>query len=96
MSVRSPHLGGLVIREAIKRAKIDPKIINDVRFGSCVEDHDALNVARICALLGGVPDNVPAVTINRVCCSAMDAVQSGALQIQSGASDVVVAGASSQ
>ena len=61
-----------VMKEAIKRAGINPAIIDDVRFGCCMEPEDALNVTRIAALLAGIPDTVTAVTVNRVwedrCC----------------------------
>jgi acetyl-CoA C-acetyltransferase len=85
-------LGSVVIREAVKRAGIDPAIIDDVRMGSCMEHPDALNVARIVALKGGIPNTVPAVTINRVCISGMEAVLSGAAMIQAGVADVILGG----
>jgi acetyl-CoA C-acetyltransferase len=80
------------MQEAIKRAGIDPASIDDVRFGCCVEPADALNVSRVAALLAGIPDSVPAVTINRVCISGMEAVISGMAMIQSGMADVILAG----
>ena len=70
-------IASTVMKEAIQRAGIDPAMIDDVRFGSCVEHEDILNVARVSALLAGIPDSVPAVTINRVCISGMEAVISG-------------------
>ncbi|MFX1369038.1 MAG: thiolase family protein [Promethearchaeota archaeon] len=90
--LQAPELAAQVITAAVDRAKIDPAIIGDVRFGNCFEPPKALNVARISALLGGIPWTVPAVTINRVCTSAMEALISGALQIQTGFTDVVLAG----
>jgi len=80
------------MKDAVKRAKIDPKLIGDVKFGCCMEDVEGLNIARVAALLAGIPDSVPAATINRVCCSAMDAVHSGVFQIQAGQVDCVLAG----
>jgi acetyl-CoA C-acetyltransferase len=80
------------MKEAIKRAGIDPAIIDDVRFGCCMEPADALNVTRVCALLAGIPDSVTAVTINRVCISGMEAVISGMAMIQAGMADVILAG----
>ena len=91
-SLRGPELGKIVMKEAIKRAQIDPKDIGDVRFGCCLEDYDALNIARISALLAEVPETVPAITINRVCTSSMDAVMSGAMMIQNGFIDVALCG----
>lgn len=87
-----PTLAGTVMKEAVKRAKIDPAIIDDVRFGCCIEHHDTLNVTRIAALLAGIPDLVPAVTINRVCISGMEAIISGAAMIQANMADVILAG----
>jgi len=52
-----------------KKGRIEPGMIDDVRFGCCLEPGDSLNVARIGALLAGIPDSVTAVTINRVCTS---------------------------
>jgi acetyl-CoA C-acetyltransferase len=67
-------------------------MIDDVRFGCCLEPADSLNVARVSALMAGIPDSVPAVTINRVCISGMEAVISGMAMIQSGMADVILAG----
>ena len=90
--LQAPELGGQVIKAAVERAGIDPAIIGDLRFGNCFEPPKALNVARISALVGGIPWTVPAVTINRVCTSAMEAIISGALQIETGFTDVILAG----
>jgi acetyl-CoA C-acetyltransferase len=85
-------LAGTVMKEAVRRANVDPAIIDDVRFGCCLEHHDTLNVARVAALLAGIPDAVPAVTINRVCISGMEAVISGTAMIQADMADVIIAG----
>jgi len=90
--LRGPELAKIVMKEAIKRAKIEAKEIGDVRFGCCLEDYDALNIARVAALMAGIPESVPAVTINRVCTSAMEAVMSGAMMIQTGFIDVALCG----
>lgn len=85
-------VASVVMKEAVKRAGIDPGLINDVRFGCCVDHHDHLNVARIGALLAGIPETVNAVTINRACISAMEAVISGAAMIKAGFADIILAG----
>ncbi len=85
-------IGSVAMKEAVKRAGIDPVLIDDVRFGSCLEPTDALNVARICALMAGIPESVTAVTINRVCISGMEAVISGMAMIQAGMADVILGG----
>jgi acetyl-CoA C-acetyltransferase len=94
-SLKDVNIGVLAstpLKEAIKRAGIDPAIIDDVRMGSCLEHPNALNVARVGALLAGIPNSVPAVTVNRVCISGMEAVLSGAAMIQAGVADVILAG----
>jgi acetyl-CoA C-acetyltransferase len=85
-------IGSVTMKEAIRRAGIDPAIIDDVRYGCCMEPADALNVTRVSALLAGIPESVTAVTINRVCISGMEAVISGMAMIQAGMADVILAG----
>ena len=73
-SLRDSHaatIAAVTMKEALQRAGLDPTCIDDVRFGCCLEPVDTLNVARIAALLAGIPDTATAVTINRVCVSAM-------------------------
>ena len=85
-------IAGKTMKAAVERAGIDPAVIDDVRYGCCMEPVDTLNVTRIAALLAGIPDSVPAVTINRVCISGMEAVLSGMAMIQAGMADVILAG----
>lgn len=85
-------LGSVVMKEAVKRAGIDPALIDDVRFGCCMEPTDTLNVTRIAALMAGIPETVTAVTVNRVCISGMEAVVSGMAMIQAGMADIILAG----
>jgi acetyl-CoA C-acetyltransferase len=85
-------LGSAVMKEAVRRAGIEPGMIDDERFGCCVEPVDALNVARISALMAGIPDTVTAVTVNRVCISGMEAVLSGMAMIRAGMADIILAG----
>jgi acetyl-CoA C-acetyltransferase len=80
------------MKGAIDRIGIDPAMIDDVRFGCCMEPVDTLNVTRVAALLAGVPETVTAVTINRVCISGMEATISGAAMIQAGMADIILAG----
>jgi acetyl-CoA C-acetyltransferase len=85
-------LGSIVMKEAVKRAGVDPATIDDVRFGCCMEPADTLNVSRVAALLAGIPESTTAVTINRVCISGMEAVLSGMAMIQSEMADIILAG----
>ena len=85
-------LGSVVMKEAVARAGIEAGLIDDVRFGCCMEPEDALNVTRIAALMAGIPETVTAVTVNRVCISGMEAVVSGMAMIQAGMAEVILAG----
>ena len=85
-------IGSAVMKEAVKRAGISPELINDVRFGCCLEPYNALNITRVAAIDAGIPTTSTAVTINRVCISGMEAVISGMAMIQAGLVDVVLAG----
>jgi acetyl-CoA C-acetyltransferase len=86
------YLASVVMKEAVTRAGLDPSNIDDIRFGCCMEHHDTLNVSRVGMLMAGLPETIPAVTINRVCISGMEAVISGAAMIQAEMADVVLAG----
>jgi acetyl-CoA C-acetyltransferase len=86
------HMAAAVMQAAIQRAGIDAGIVDDVRFGCCMEPSDALNITRVAALLAGIPAHVPAATLNRVCISGMEAVVSGMAMIQAGLAEVVLAG----
>ncbi|MFO7644986.1 MAG: acetyl-CoA C-acyltransferase [Desulfosarcina sp.] len=85
-------IASVTMQEAVRRAGIEPAVIDDVRYGCCMEPADALNVTRVSALLAGIPATVTAVTINRVCISGMEAVLSGMAMIQAGMADVILAG----
>ena len=86
------HLAAAVMKAALQRAQIEPSMVDDVRFGCCMEPADSLNVARVGALLAGIPDTVTAATINRVCISGMETVISGMAMIQAGMADIILAG----
>jgi len=90
--VNGATIAAATMKEAVRRAGIDSALISDVRYGCCLEPTDALNVTRTAALLAGIPDTVPAVTINRVCISGMEAVLSGMAMIQAGLVEIVLAG----
>ena len=85
-------IASVAMKEAIKRADMDAGCIDDIRFGCCMEPVDTLNVTRIAALLSGIPDTVPAVTVNRVCISGMEATLSGMAMIQAGMAEIILSG----
>ncbi|MCF8108625.1 MAG: acetyl-CoA C-acyltransferase [Desulfohalobiaceae bacterium] len=86
------ELAATTMREAVTRAGVRFSDIDDVRYGCCLEHHDTLNVSRVGALMAGIPETIPAVTINRVCISGMEAVLSGMAMIQAGMAEVILAG----
>jgi acetyl-CoA C-acetyltransferase len=90
--LHAAKIASVAMQAAVKRAGIDPAVIDDVRFGCCLEPVDTMNVTRIAALLAGIPDTVTAATINRVCISGMEATISGMAMIQAGMAEVVLSG----
>jgi len=86
------HLAATVIREALGRAGVDPGAVDDVRLGCCFEPYQTKSVARSAAIEAGVPVTATAVSVDRVCVSAMEAVISGMAMIRTGLADVVVGG----
>src|SRR5512134_4146125 len=91
---RPDDLGALAIQGAVGRvANLDPARVDDVIFGCAMpEGEQGMNVARICALSAGLPDSVPAVTINRFCSSGLQSIAMAAERILAGFADIVVAG----
>ena len=92
-TVRPDDLAALVLQAAIARAGVDPESIDEVILG-CVNQagEDNRNVARMAALLAGLPVAVPAVTVNRLCASGLTAITMAAQSIRNGDADLVVAG----
>jgi len=91
-SVPAPRLGATVVAEAMRRAGIKPEDVNEVIMGNVVGAGLGQNPARQASIFGGVPDSVPALTINKVCGSGLKAVVLGAQAIKCGDAEVVVAG----
>jgi len=90
--MHASSISSIAMKAAIERAGIDAGEIDDVRFGCCLNPTDAMNVTRIGALLAGIPDSVPAATVNRVCISGMEATLSGAAMIKAGDADIILSG----
>jgi acetyl-CoA C-acetyltransferase len=88
----APQLGALVVAEAIRRAAIDPEIVDECIMGNVVSAGLGQNPARQAALHGGLPDHVAALTINKVCGSGLKAVMLADQGIRVGDIDVAVAG----
>jgi 3-oxoadipyl-CoA thiolase len=91
--VRPDDLAALVIREAVERAGLDPAEVEDVYFGAANQaGEDNRNVARMGALLAGLPQEVAGVTVNRLCASGLSAVVGAAHAIRAGDGELFVAG----
>jgi acetyl-CoA C-acetyltransferase len=90
--ITAPQLGSLVVAEAVRRAGIDPVIVDECIMGNVVSAGLGQNPARQAALRGGLPDHVGALTINKVCGSGLKAVMLAAQGIAVGDIDVAVAG----
>jgi len=86
------ELGAAVIRSLIEETGIDPSTVDDVILGQVLTAAAGQNTARQAAIAGGLPDTVPALTINRVCGSGLDAVALARQAILAGNANVVIAG----
>jgi acetyl-CoA C-acetyltransferase len=88
----APQLGALVVADAVRRAGIDPGIVDECIMGNVVTAGEGQSPARQAALRGGLPDHVAALTINKVCGSGLKAVMLAAQGIATGDIDIAVAG----
>lgn len=92
-NVTAVPLGAQVMSEAVRRGTIDPTVIDEVAWGCCYQrTKDEVNVARVTAVKAGIPVEVPAFTIQRVCTSAMWAIATGFMGIRLGYYSTVLAG----
>ncbi|MGE5189899.1 MAG: acetyl-CoA C-acyltransferase [Gemmatimonadota bacterium] len=91
---RPDDLGATAVRGAVARVPgLDPARIDDVILGCAMpEGEQGMNVARVCAIKAGLPDSVPAMTVNRFCSSGLQAIAIAAERIMAGFADIVVAG----
>src|SRR3989449_10787851 len=92
-SIRPDDLASHVIRAVLERTDIADREVDEVVFGASNQaGEDNRNVARMAALLAGLPESVPGVTVNRLCGSGLEAVDDAARRIRAGAAGLVVAG----
>ena len=91
-SYTAPKLGALVVREAVKRARIDPAKVDETIMGCVLQAGVGQSPARQAAIFAGLPPEVGALTVNQVCGSGLRAVSLAAQAIQAGDSEIVVAG----
>ena len=88
----APDLGAIAIKAAVARAGLRPEEIETAAMGNVVQAGAKMNPARQAAIKGGLPVTVPAMTVNRVCGSGVQAIVSAAQEILLGSADVAVAG----
>src|SRR5437879_9083317 len=88
----APRLGAIVIREAVRRAGIDPAAVAEVIMGNVLQGGVGQAPARQAAIHAGLPGTIPAMTVNKVCGSGLKAVMLGAQAIKAGDEQCVVAG----
>src|SRR5690349_4852791 len=92
-SVRPDDLAAVVIRAIVDRTSIDPALVEDVILGCANQaGEDNRNVARMAALLAGLPVEVAGVTVNRLCASGLNAINQAARAIKAGEGEVYIAG----
>ncbi len=90
--VPAATLGSIVIKEALNRAKISPDQVDEVLMGCVIQAGLGQNVARQASVKAGVPESVPALTLNNVCGSGLKAINMAAALIEAGEADIIVAG----
>ena len=91
-NVPAVELGSIVIKEALNRAGVAPDQVDEVIFGNVLQAGLGQNPARQASILAGIPESVPAISINKVCGSGLRTVAFAAQSIISGDNDIVVAG----
>ncbi|HEX7955087.1 MAG TPA: beta-ketoacyl synthase N-terminal-like domain-containing protein, partial [Burkholderiales bacterium] len=86
-------LGARCVREALSRAKVAPEEVGHVVFGNVIHTETKdMYLSRVCAINGGIPKEVPAMTLNRLCGSGLQAIVSAAQMVALGDADIAVAG----
>jgi len=85
-------LAALILNEAVRRAGIEPKSVDDVILGQSYQNGEYVNIARMALLKAGWPDSIPGITLDRRCCSGLDTICLADMKIQSGHADIIVAG----
>ena len=90
--VSAVDLGTLAVKEALKRANVDPALVEEVIFGNVLQAGLGQNVARQVSVHAGIPIEVPSFTVNKVCGSGLKTVSLAAQAIASGEADIIVAG----
>jgi acetyl-CoA acyltransferase len=90
--VPARELGRVAVSETLARHGVDPRDVDDVIIGNVAGPSDSQNIARVIALLAGIPKQVPAVTVHRNCASGMESIAQAYERIAAGQADLIVAG----
>ncbi|HYX19351.1 MAG TPA: thiolase family protein [Thermoanaerobaculia bacterium] len=90
--VPAAELGRIAITELLARTDFDPAALDEVVFGNIAQPPDAVNVSRVAALKAGVPERVPAFTVNRLCGSGLESIADASYRIAAGDAEAIVAG----
>lgn len=91
-AVPATELGAVAVRAAVERAGVEPRDLDEVIMGNCLSAGLGQNPARQAAIFAGIPDSVAALTVNKVCASALKAVALAAQAIRAGDAHLIVAG----
>jgi acetyl-CoA C-acetyltransferase len=92
MNVHAIELGATAIKAAVERARIAPSDVDEVVMGCTVHVGEDTNIARLCSLKAGLPIEVPAYTVNRMCTSGLEGINTASRFIEAGEAEVMVAG----
>ncbi len=85
-------LGAIVLKELLYKTNLDIKLIDEIIVGNVANPPEAMNIARVIALLAGLPYDIPALTVHRNCSSGMQAITTAYEKIQAGAAELIIAG----
>ena len=90
--MRASDLGAIAIKAALERAGVAPDLVDEVIMGNVLQAAETGYAARRAMLAAGIPDSVPAMTVNRACSSGLESINLAVMSIMTGESDIVVAG----
>jgi acetyl-CoA acetyltransferase family protein len=90
--VPARELGRIAVAEILARHGVDPRDVDEVILGNVAQPSDSTNIARVVALLAGIPDRVPAYTVQRNCASGLESVVQAGERVAAGQADLIVAG----
>src|SRR5215467_8391808 len=91
-SLGADELGRIVVNSLLTRTGLDPALVDEVIFGCVAQPVDAANVARVIALRSGIPESVPAITVQRNCASGCEAITLAQEKMQAGRGSVFIVG----